>query len=113
GRHVCAVPVLVAITTRYRPLTNDVSEVEPQFYSALAAIARLPAEDDEGHFRPLEVWLSKAGIERFEEFRKFIEETKRELDGREREWWVKVKHRSFVLLVRCRTWRGPSHWEIR
>jgi Protein of unknown function (DUF3987) len=73
----------------YRPLTNDVSEVEPQFYSALAAIARLPAEDDEGHFRPLEVWLSKAGIERFEEFRKFIEETKRELDGREREWWVK------------------------
>jgi hypothetical protein len=73
----------------YHPLTNDVSEVEPEFQSALIALVRLPAEDAEGQFVPQDIWLSEGAIERFEEFRRFTDETKRELDGRERQWFVK------------------------
>jgi hypothetical protein len=73
----------------YRPLTNVVSEVEPEFQSALIALVRLPAEDAEGQFVPQDVWLSEGAIERFEEFRRFTDGTKRELDGRERQWFVK------------------------
>ena len=73
----------------YHPLTNDVSEVEPEFQSALIALVRLPAEDAEGQFVPQDIWLSEGAIERFEAFRRFTDETKRELDGRERQWFVK------------------------
>jgi hypothetical protein len=73
----------------YHPLTNDVSEVEPEFQSALTALVRLPAENAEGQFVPQDIWLSEGAIERFEEFRRFIDKTKRELDGRERQWFVK------------------------
>jgi Protein of unknown function (DUF3987) len=76
-------------TPDYRPLTNEVSEVEPEFQSALTALVRLPAEDADGVFAPQDVGLSEGAFEKFEEFRQFVDKTKRGLDGRERQWFVK------------------------
>jgi hypothetical protein len=76
-------------TPDYRPLTNEVSEVEPEFQSALNALVRLLSEDAEGQFVPQEVWLSEGAIEQFERFRRFIDEAKRGLAGREQQWFVK------------------------
>jgi uncharacterized protein DUF3987 len=73
----------------YRPLTNDVSDVEPNFLNALNALIRLPSENAEGYFAPQDVWLSQGSIEQFEQLRRFIDQTKRGLDGRERQWLVK------------------------
>jgi hypothetical protein len=50
---------------------------------------RLTAESAEGGFVPQDIWLSGGAIERFEQFRKFVDEMKRELDGRERQWFVR------------------------
>jgi hypothetical protein len=76
-------------TPEYRPLSNGAEEVEPELYSALKALIHLPSENADGTFAPQDVWLSDAAIAKFEEFRKFVDETKRGLDGREREWLVK------------------------
>jgi hypothetical protein len=73
----------------YRPLTNDVSEVEPEFQSALNALVRLPSENTDGQFVPQDIWLSQGTIKRFEDFRQFVDKVKRGLDGRERHWFVK------------------------
>jgi len=73
----------------YRPLTNDVADVDPRFQSAVNALIRLPAEDANGHFAPQHIWLSQPSIDRFEEFRRYIGQTKRPLDGREWQWFVK------------------------
>jgi hypothetical protein len=77
------------LTPEYRPLSNEVNEVEPELYGALKALIQLPSEDANGVFTPQEVWLSEAAIARFEEFRRFVDVTKRGLDGRERQWLVK------------------------
>jgi hypothetical protein len=76
-------------TPGYRPLTNEVSEVEPEFQSALTALVRLPSEDADGAFAPQDVGLSEGAFENFEQFRQFVDKTKRGLDGRERQWFVK------------------------
>ena len=73
----------------YHPLTNEVSEVEPEFHSALTALVRLTAESAEGGFVPQDIWLCEDAIQRFEQFRKSVDDTKRGLDGRERQWFVK------------------------
>jgi hypothetical protein len=77
------------LTPDYRPLTNQVSEVEPEFQSALNALVRLPSETAEGEFVPQDVWLSEGAIDQFERFRRLVDESKRGLDGRERQWFVK------------------------
>ena len=76
-------------TPEYRPLTNEVNEVEPELYGALKALSRLPSEDATGVFTPQSVPLSDGALAKFEEFRQFVDETKRGLDGRERQWLVK------------------------
>jgi Protein of unknown function (DUF3987) len=76
-------------TPGYRPLTNEVSEVEPEFQSALTALVRLPSEDADGAFAPQDVGLSEGAFKKFEQFRQFVDEAKRGLDGRERQWFVK------------------------
>ena len=73
----------------YRPLTNEAAEVEPELQSALTALIRLPSEDVEGAFAPQTIWLSDGAIAEFEEFRKWVDKTKRGLDGHERQWLVK------------------------
>jgi hypothetical protein len=73
----------------YRPLTNEVNEVEPELYGALKALLRLPSEHANGVFTPQCVPLSDGALAKFEEFRQLVDETKRGLDGRERQWFVK------------------------
>jgi hypothetical protein len=73
----------------YRPLSNEISELEPELYSAFNALVRLPSEDSEGAFAPQDVWLSESAILRFEDFRQLVDKMKHGLDGRERQWFVK------------------------
>jgi len=72
----------------YRPLTNEVAEVEPEIVNALSRIIDLPCgEQDE--FAPRHIALSAEAIEAFERFRQFQHYGRDALDGREREWWAK------------------------
>jgi hypothetical protein len=72
----------------YRPLSNDVTEIEPEIINAISRILTLDGVD--GEFAPRSVPLSKEAIETFEQFRQFVHARKHSLDGREREWWSKA-----------------------
>jgi hypothetical protein len=85
GRFLYAWP----LAPDYRPLTNEAAEVEPALENALTVLIRLPAEDQNGVFFAHAVWLSDEAIAEFETFRKFVDKTKRGLDGHERQWFVK------------------------
>jgi hypothetical protein len=85
GRFLYAWPT----SPEYRPLTNEATEVEPELLNALTAFIRLPSEDGDGVFVAQSVWLSEDAIAAFEEFRQFVDKTKRGLDGHERQWFVK------------------------
>jgi hypothetical protein len=82
GRFLYAWP----LAPEYRPLTNEAAEVEPELQNALTALIRLPSEDVEGVFASQAVSLSEGAIAAFEEFRKWVDKTKRGLDGHERQW---------------------------
>ena len=72
----------------HMPLSNEVTEIEPEIQNALTRIINLPAEAD-GVFAPRTVDLSAEGTATFETFRTFLAQAKAELDGREREWAAK------------------------
>jgi hypothetical protein len=72
----------------HMPLSNEVTEIEPEIQNALTRIANLPSEAD-GAFAPRTVDLSAEGIATFETFRTFLAQLKPELDSREREWVAK------------------------
>jgi hypothetical protein len=72
----------------HMPLSNEVSEIEPEIQNALTRIVDLPAGED-GVFAPRTVDLSPEGLSAFETFRTFLAQAKAELDGREREWAAK------------------------
>jgi Protein of unknown function (DUF3987) len=76
-------------TPDYRPLINDVAEVEPELQSALKALIRLPAEDADDVFIAQAVPLSQDAVEEFEDYRRHVDKLKRALDGLERQWLVK------------------------
>jgi hypothetical protein len=78
-----------ASTPNYRPLTNEVAEIEPELQSALKALIRLPAEDTDNVFAPQVIQLSQEAVERFEDYRRHVDKMKRALDGVERQWLVK------------------------
>jgi Protein of unknown function (DUF3987) len=73
----------------YRPLSNEVAEIEPELINALEKIARLGDSDNEGNFAPRTVSLSVSALTKFETFRQFLHDEKSALDGRDREWWAK------------------------
>jgi hypothetical protein len=72
----------------HRPLSNEVTEIEPEIQNALTRIVDLPATED-GVFAPKTVDLSAEAVSAFEAFRSFLAQAKTELDGREREWVAK------------------------
>jgi hypothetical protein len=72
----------------HRPLSNEVSEIEPEIQNALVRIINLSTGED-GVFAPRIVELSPEGLSAFETFRAFLAQAKPELDGREREWAAK------------------------
>ena len=76
-------------TPDYRPLTDDAAEVEPELQGALTALIRLPSEDVNGVFAPKTIILSVRAIAELKSFAKWVDQTKRELDGHERQWLVK------------------------
>jgi hypothetical protein len=78
-----------ASTPDYRPLTNEVAEIEPELQSALKALIRLPAEDADNVFAPQTIPLSQEAVARFEDYRRHVDKMKRALDGVERQWLVK------------------------
>jgi hypothetical protein len=74
----------------YRPLTDEVSELEPEIINALSRLVDL--EEGQAHdegFAPRVVPLSAAARENFEFFRQHVDQQKRALDGRERDWLAK------------------------
>jgi hypothetical protein len=75
----------------YRPLTNEIAEIEPEIVNTLARIASLDgglAKNDE--FAPRSVSLSPEATETFQQFLQFMHARKHSWDGREREWWSKT-----------------------
>ena len=72
----------------HMPLSNEVTEIEPEIQNALTRLVDLPAGED-GVFAPKTVDLSAEGTSTFETFRTFLAQLKPELDGREREWVAK------------------------
>jgi hypothetical protein len=73
----------------YRPLTNKAMEVEPELYGALKALIQLPSENPDGEFLPRNISLSDAALIKFEEFRRYLHQTKRQWEGREAHWFAK------------------------
>jgi hypothetical protein len=75
----------------YRPLTNDIAEIEPEIVNALARIANLDGGLDKNEeFAPRSVSLSPEATETFQQFLQLMHARKHSLDGREREWWSKT-----------------------
>jgi hypothetical protein len=72
----------------FQPLSDDVTEVDPEFQTALMRLIDLPDSDGE-IFVPRDVPLSGSARNIFEEFRQFLHTGKASLEGREREWWAK------------------------
>jgi hypothetical protein len=73
----------------YRPLTDTVQEIEPEFENALTKLIDL-AEFEEGKLVIRYVTLTRDAVAVLEEFRQLVHRKKDGLDGREREWWVKA-----------------------
>jgi uncharacterized protein DUF3987 len=73
------------LTPPYAPLTDEIAEVDPEFQALLTKLIRLPAEDGNGAFEPRIVPLSTAAREEFEGYRRFVDQTKRGVEGREQQ----------------------------
>ena len=73
----------------YKKLTDNVEEVEPEFYNTLTRLIDLPAEQD-GELIMSSVSLSIDARDAIEAFRELVYLKKAELDGKERDWWLKT-----------------------
>jgi hypothetical protein len=73
----------------YKPLANDVAEIEPEIVNAITRLVELPGTPGSECITRV-VPLSPEAIERFEQFRQFAHAGKHAWDGREREWWAKM-----------------------
>jgi hypothetical protein len=73
----------------YRPLTDTIEEVEPEFENALTKLIDL-AEFEEGKLITRDARLTPDAVTVFEQHRQLVDQKKKGLDGREREWWVKT-----------------------
>ena len=95
----------------YRPLGNDVDEIEPELVNALTRLIRLSEPKDGDVFVPRTLPLSVEAAETFEQFRQELHEGKQALDGREREWWSKGATRCCGSPAPSRCWNG--HGQVR
>jgi Protein of unknown function (DUF3987) len=99
----------------YRPLTNEVTEVEPDIVNALTRLIDIPGEDEA--FTPRSIPLSSEAVAAFEYFRQSHDSIKQGLDGRERGGpRPRLMCSGFVGL--CVYWNGhlsgglyPSRWK--
>jgi Protein of unknown function (DUF3987) len=72
----------------YRPLSDEISEVDPAFQTALMRLIDLKDTED-GAFVSKDIPLSGGASKAFAQFRQFLHEGRDALEGREREWWAK------------------------
>jgi Protein of unknown function (DUF3987) len=73
----------------YRPLTDTVAEIEPEFENALTKLIEL-AEFEDGKLVIRYATLAHNAVAAFEDFRRLTYRKKDGLGGRERDWWVKT-----------------------
>jgi Protein of unknown function (DUF3987) len=101
----------VATRAHYRPLTNDIAEIDDEFVNALTRIVEL-APIAAGEHKPDRLPLSIEAAETFEAFRQFLHTKKQALDGREREWWAKggsqVLRLALTLTFLAWSWTSPQ-----
>jgi Protein of unknown function (DUF3987) len=94
-------------TPRYAPLSDSIGEIDPEFQTWLMKLVRLPTEnlfEDRGesplpnditgamtseNFVPRTIPLSSEAREVFEDYRRFVDRTKRSTEGREAQWLSK------------------------
>jgi hypothetical protein len=75
----------------YKPLTDDVAEVEPEIINMLNRIVTLESgQDQDGGFAPRAVPLSEPAVVDFEQVRQFAARQGHVLEGRERDWVAKM-----------------------
>jgi hypothetical protein len=84
-------------TPGYCRLGDEISEVDPQFQALLMRLIRLPDEDVDARFAPRVIPLARAARDRFEDYRRYVDNLKRSLDGRERQWLVKSETQTLRL----------------
>ena len=101
----------------YRPLSNDVAEVEPEIVNAMFRLLRLGDADADGVFAPRCIPLSLDAASAFEQFRHFLHEGKSSLDDREAEWWSKgaaqvLRIAGTLALLEWAWGNGPEPTEI-
>src|SRR5262249_44949364 len=76
----------------YRPLTDDVGEVEPETFNALKRLVELDAgQSEDGGFAPRAIPLTDGAGGLFEDLRHFLHLLQRGFDGRERDWVAKMR----------------------
>jgi len=96
----------------YRPLSNEISEIEPELVNALEKLVRLGDRNGDGEFPMRAIPLSASAAADFEQFRQFLHSEKDRLDGREREWWAKggtqVLRIAGTLALLSWAWTGDS-----
>jgi hypothetical protein len=87
----------------YRPLSNEVAELEPEIFNAIDRLANLESgQGMEGEFAPRAIPLSGSAVADFEHFRQFVHGLKEGLDGRERDWAAKMPaHALRLALTLC------------
>jgi hypothetical protein len=73
----------------YRPMSNDVSELEPEIVNALIRLVRLGEPNSDGVLASSSIPLSTDAVSCFESFRQLLHDGKADLEDREREWWAK------------------------
>jgi hypothetical protein len=84
----------------YRPLTNEVAELEPEILNALNRLAELESgQGAEGEFAPRAIPLSDPAVTAFEQFRQYVHGLKEGLDGRERDWAAKMPTHALRLAL--------------
>ena len=76
---------------RYRPLSDEVGEIEPEVFNALKRLVELEAgQSEDGGFAPRAIPLTDGARRLFEDFRHFVHLLQEGLDGRERDWVAKM-----------------------
>jgi hypothetical protein len=87
----------------YRPLTDEVGEVEPKVFDALKRLVDLKADQSEdGGFAPRTIPLTDSARRLFEDFRHYVHFLQGSLDGRERDWVAKMPpHALRLALTLC------------
>jgi hypothetical protein len=83
----------------HRPLSKEAVEVDPDIVNALRRLIDLPSESEEGYFVYKSLPLSDEALQEFEQFRQFVHDAKKALDGRDREWLAKAPAHALRLAL--------------